>query len=93
MRFLVSPLGKLLAPASAKSRRVELFDSVNFPSRFADALAQSKRWVDVVSSYLQDGCGDESAQAAFARKIPEGSIDPDPEAEALAKAAATGTAL
>jgi hypothetical protein len=32
--------------------------------------------------YLQDGRADESAQAEFARAIPEGSIDPDPEAVA-----------
>jgi hypothetical protein len=81
VRILVSPLGKTIAPAAAKRRaRPELFDAVDFPARFAAAVAQSRRWVETLGSYLQDGRFDDSAQAAFARAIPEGSIDPDPGA-------------
>jgi hypothetical protein len=83
VRILSSPLGKIIAPPAAKERaRPELFDGVQFPARFADALGQSRRWVEVMCRYLQDGRADESAQAEFARAIPEGSIDPDPEAVA-----------
>jgi hypothetical protein len=93
VRILASPLGKAVAPPAAKERaRPELFDGVNFPARFAEALAQSKRWVEVMSRYLQDGVCDDSAQAAFAREIPEGSIDPDPEAAAAPAASAQGPA-
>lgn len=79
VRLLCGPLGKLIAPAKAKqAARAELFDDVNFPARFATALAQSRRWVEALSSYLQDGRFDDSAKAALARAIPEGSIDPLP---------------
>jgi hypothetical protein len=77
VRLLSSPLGKLVAPPSAKkAARAELFDAVDFPSRFHTALAQSRRWVATLSSYLQDGRFDDSARAALAQTIPEGSIDP-----------------
>ncbi len=79
VRLLVSPLGKTIAPAAAKQRaRPELFDAVDFPARFAAAVAQSRRWVGTLCDYLQDGRFDDSARAEFARAIPEGSIDPDP---------------
>lgn len=78
VRILVSPLGKTIAPPAAKRRaRPELFDAVDFPARFAAAVAQSRRWVATLGDYLQDGRFDDSALTAFARAIPEGSIDPD----------------
>lgn len=79
VRLLCSPFGKTIAPAAAKQRaRPELFDAVDFPARFAAAVAQSRRWVATLCDYLQDGRFDDSALSAFARAIPEGSIDPDP---------------
>ena len=83
VRLLVSPFGKLVAPTAAKQKaRGELFDAVDFPGRFAAALAQSKRWVAGLGAYLQDGRFDDSAQRELAQEIPEGSIDPEPCANA-----------
>lgn len=79
VRLLVSPFGKTVAPSAAKRReRHELFDAVDFPQRFAAAVARSRLWVDTLCRYLQDGCFDDSAQAALGRIIPEGTLDPDP---------------
>ncbi|MFO0573202.1 MAG: zinc dependent phospholipase C family protein [Polyangia bacterium] len=77
--ILSSPLGKTIAPPAAKERaRPELFDGLEFPRRFAAAVAQSRRWVEAMAGYLCDGRFDDSAREALHRVMPEGSIDPDP---------------
>jgi len=79
--LLASPLGKTIAPAADKEReRPGLFDGLEFPRRFGEAVAQSRRWVTAFTDYLSDGRFDDSARAALAAIIPEGTIDPDPDA-------------
>jgi len=76
-RILRSPLGKTIVTAKDKRReRPALYDRLDFPARFAEAVALSRRYVEAMHSYLTDGAFDPSAQAALARIIPEGSIDP-----------------
>lgn len=76
--LIASPLGKTIAPPTAKEReRAELFDRLEFPRRFLAAVAQSRRWVEALAGYLADGRFDDSARAALHREIPEGPIDVD----------------
>lgn len=77
IRILRSPLGKTIVTARDKRReRPALYDGIDFPGRFADAVLLSRRYVEALASYLKGGCFDPSAQADLARIIPEGSIDP-----------------
>lgn len=85
--LLASPLGKTIAPRADKEReRAPLFDDLAFPRLFAEAVAQSRRWVAAFTDYLVDGSFDDSARAALAKIIPEGTIDPDPDAASSAAA-------
>lgn len=77
IRILRSPLGKTIVTAKDKQReRPALYDELDFPARFAEAVSLSRRYVEAMSLYLSDGSFDPSAQAALARIMPEGSIDP-----------------
>ena len=76
--LLSSPLGKTIAPPAAKQQnRADTFETVDFPARFAEAVAQSKRWVQTLADYLQSSAFDEPSRAHFFSYIPEGTIDPD----------------
>jgi hypothetical protein len=61
-----------------EAARPEVFTAFDFPRRFAEAVAKSRHYLDALGAYLADGVFDESAQAALAAQVPEGSIDPDP---------------
>ncbi len=61
-----------------EAARAEVFDGFDFPARFATATAKSRHYLDALGAYLADGVFDDSARAALAALVPEGSIDPDP---------------
>lgn len=82
---LASPLGRLAAsPAQRAEERGWLYEEVDFPARFAEAVARSARWCERLCDYLQDGRFDEGARAALSREVPEQSLDPPAEPDGAA---------
>lgn len=74
-----SVVGPRIGPREVReAARPEVFTAFDFPRRFAEAVAKSRHYLDALGAYLADGVFDESAQAALAAQVPEGSIDPDP---------------
>lgn len=74
-----SIVGPRIGPKSQReAARAEVFSAFDFPVRFAQAVALSRRYLDALGAYLADGVFDQSAKRALAAILPEGSIDPDP---------------
>lgn len=73
--LISSPLGRRIAPRAEKERvRDEVFEG--FAAQFAQAVAQSKRWLHALDAYARDATFDASARAELERVMPEGTIDP-----------------
>lgn len=78
--LISGPGGKTIAPRALQDHeRPGLYDAVDFPGRYAAAVARSRAWVAALVDYLDDGRFDPSAQAALLRAVPEGTLDPGPE--------------
>jgi hypothetical protein len=79
-QLIASPLGKTIAPPRDKEREgPALFAALDFPAHFARAVTHSARFIKALCEYMKDGVFDESARAALAKEIPEGTIDPSGE--------------
>lgn len=83
--LLASPLGATVVSDHEKRWvRPWVYDAVRFPLRYRQALAQAQRWSDTLLRWGRDGAFDESAQRQLDHAIPEGSIDPGPQADTAA---------
>jgi len=72
-------VGPRIGPLEVReAARAEVFTEFDFPRRFAEAVTKSRQYLEAFGAYLADGVFDQSAQAALAQLIPEGSIDPNP---------------
>lgn len=79
LRVLSCPLARWGIPPDLRARvRGALFDDIDFPGRFDQAVRESQRWTELLWQYLLDGVFDASAQEALGRVIPEQSLDPLP---------------
>lgn len=80
VRTITGPLGRRLATTEEKVReRAGLYDAVEFPRRFTEAVARSRRWVEALAAYHDDGVFDDSAVHALSAIMPEQTLDPGPE--------------
>lgn len=77
LRILGCPIARWGIPQALRARvRGALFDDIDFPGRFDQAVRQSRRWTALFWQYLHDGVFDASAVAALCSAIPEQSLDP-----------------
>lgn len=78
--LISSPAGTLIAPPAAQEReREQVYEAVDFPGRYQQALQRSRAWVAALCDYLEDGRFDAGARATLTRLVPEGTLDPGAE--------------